>query len=165
MSQWNTLEEFVEWYKSNKYPIRPPFEDPVYVNDNSHSYVLYREGQYQVELYLVAPNSYVPPHSHPHIENIIIVWGGEMDLKNGNQYYNLDQYFDEPAPDGTCKLFGQVTLKMTPGVEHEVNVKKKGAAFLSIERWADGITPTSAILEWKGEPVGELHKKELDNKT
>lgn len=158
---WNTLEEFVDWYKKNNYPLRPPFEDKVYVNDNSHSFVLYREGQYQAELYLVAPNSYVPPHSHPQLENIIIVLGGEMDLKNGENYYDLTPFFDEPAPNGTSKLFGASTLKMVPGVEHEVNIFGKGAAFISMEKWVDGVKPTSATLEWNGPPVGEIHKQQL----
>ena len=162
--EWETLEEFVQWYKDNNYPFRPPFEDPVYVNDNSHSYVLFRQGQYQAELYLVAPNSYVPPHSHPNMENIIVVLGGEMDLRNGKDYYDLTTFFNEPAPDGTCKLFGVATPKMTPNTEHEVNILGKGAAFISLERWTNNAKPTSATLRWNGDPVGEMHKAELDSR-
>ena len=165
MSQWNTLEEFVDWYKSNNYPLRPPFEDPVYVNDNSHSYVLYREGEYQAELYLVAPNSYVPPHSHPNMENIIIVLGGEMDLRNGKDYYDLTNFFDAPSPTGTSKLFGISTPKMTADTPHEVNILNKGAAFISLERWMNGSIPTSATLRWNGEAVGEIHKQQLKDEN
>jgi hypothetical protein len=45
---WNTIEEFAQWYKDNGFPIRPPFEDPVYVTDISYSYVLFREGRSNV---------------------------------------------------------------------------------------------------------------------
>ena len=56
---WTTVEEFAEWYKSEGFPIRPPFEDPIYITEISYSYVLYREGQYQAELYLIKPTSFL----------------------------------------------------------------------------------------------------------
>ena len=70
---WETLEEFVDWYKAEGFPMRPPFEEKVYNTDISMSYVLYREGRYQAELYLVKPNTESPEHSHPGIENMIMV--------------------------------------------------------------------------------------------
>ncbi len=156
---WNTLEEFAKWYKENNFPIRPPFEDPVYVTDISYSYVLFREGQYQAELYLVRPNTSSPDHSHPGVENIIMVWGGDIHTTRNGQFEDLSSNYDSPSPLGTNKLFGACSEKLTDKETHALKVGNKGGAFLSLEKWPAGITPNSVTVNWKGDPVDEGHRK------
>lgn len=156
---WNTLEEFAEWYKKEGFPIRPPFEDPIYVTDISYSYVLYREGQYQAELYLVRPNTSSPDHSHPGVENIIMVWGGDVSFKQNQTYHDLTKYYEEPSENGTNKLFGMCSDKLTDSQTHALFAGNKGGAFLSLEKWPEHIRPNSVTINWAGEPVDENHGK------
>ena len=154
---WNNLEEFAEWYKQNGFPIRPPFEDPVYVTDISYSYVLFREGQYQAELYLVRPNTSSPEHSHPGVENIIMVWGGNVHTIQNGELFDYTDHYKEPSKNGTNKLFGMCSEKLTDEQKHALIAGDKGGAFLSLEKWPDGVKPNSVTINWAGDPVDPGH--------
>jgi len=163
---WDSLEQFIDWYKLNNFPMRPPFDDPVYVTDISYSYVLYREGCYQAEMYLVRPNTGSPEHSHPGVENIVMVLGGDIHTTTNGNYTDLSSMYDEPAADGTNKLFGVCGTKLTDENTHALHVGDKGGAFISFEKWPQGMTPTSVTINWKGEPVDSSHAsiiKTLEN--
>lgn len=154
---WSTLEEFVNWYKAEGFPIRPPFEDPIYITEMSYSFVLYREGQYQVELYLIKPDSESPDHKHPHVENIIMVWGGDANTRVDGVLKEYPAWLNDKAENGTHKLFGMTGEKLTDEQTHAVITGQKGAALLSLEKWADHIPPTSVTINWMGDPVGPSH--------
>lgn len=160
---WDTLEEFVEWYKAEGFPFRPPFEDSVYMTDISYSYVLYREGCYQAELYLVRPNTESPEHSHPGVENIIMVLGGDVSFSENGKYIDLSEHYQEPAPDGTNKLFGMCSSKLNDQGTHALFAGDKGGAFISFEKWPEDMTPNSVTINWKGDPVDSGHAAIIDN--
>lgn len=145
---WQTVEEFAAWYKEAGYPIRPPIGEKVYVTDISYSYVLYREGQFQVELYLVAPNTASPDHSHPGVENIVLVWGGDI---------------GHTAASISTPPFGVQAPTIRDGDEHALHAGAKGCAVLSIEKWADELKPTSVSINWKGDPCGSTHSELIKN--
>jgi len=153
---WNTLEEFVEWYKAEGFPIRPPFEDSVYITDISYSYVLYREGQYQAELYLVRPNTSSPPHTHPGVENIVMLWGGDVNLEHDGEFIDSSPY-NIKTESGTSQLFGVCGPKLTETSTHALFAGAKGGAFLSLEKWPADVTPNSVTINWKGDPVDPTH--------
>lgn len=156
---WKTLEEFAEWYKNQGFPIRPPFEDPVYTTDISYSYVLYREGQYQAELYLVRPNTSSPEHSHPGVENIIMVWGGDVSFSQEGKYTDLSEHYQEANSQGTNKLFGMCGPNLNGTATHALYAGAKGGAFLSLEKWPEDRKPSSVTIHWQGEPVDAEHGK------
>jgi len=160
---WETLEEFANWYKDNGFPIRPPFEDPVYITDISYSYVLYREGQYQAELYLVRPNTSSPDHSHPGIENIVMVWGGDVSTSQNGKFTDLSEYYKEPSSNGTNKLFGMQSEKLTDNGFHALFAGNKGGAFLSLEKWPKDKKMTSVTIEWDGDAVDSSHAELIKN--
>jgi hypothetical protein len=154
---WNTLEEFAEWYKNEGFPIRPPFEDPVYITDISYSYVLFREGQYQAELYLVRPNTSSPDHSHPGIENIVMIWGGDVSTSQNGKFTDLSEHYTEPNSNGTNKLFGMQSEKLTDTGFHALVAGSKGGAFLSLEKWPKEKRMTSVTIEWTGDAIDSSH--------
>jgi hypothetical protein len=155
-----TLEEFAAWYKENEYPVRPPFEDCVYITDNSYSYVLFRQGQFQAEVYLVKPNSGSPEHSHPRVENIILFWGGDATPSYGGVPVKIGP-FSRPAANGTSPAFGVMGPKITDEQTHALHTGPKGAAFLSLEKWPEDIKPTSVVVNWKGLPLGDAHAPQI----
>jgi len=162
---WNTLQDFVNWYKSSGMPFRPPFEDPVYVTDITYSYVLFREGQYQAELYLMKPNTESPPHSHPGVENIIMALGGDTAVTIDGHYYDTSEYCKEPSQLGTSKMFGVCSPILTAGFTHKAHAGKRGSAFISFEKWEEGTKPSSVVTQWEGDLVeGDEHKARMEEK-
>ena len=156
---WKTVEDFAAWYKTNRFPIRPPFEDPIYVTDISYSYVLFREGQFQVELYLVKPNTFSPEHCHPGVENIVMVWGGDIGTNP------TDIVGGEPTQNGTSSLFGARSQVIKNDATHALHAGEKGCAVISIEKWPEGVTPTSVSIRWRGDTCGDVHTKLVDDEN
>lgn len=151
---WQTVEEFAAWYKANNMPMRPPQDDPIYVTEISMSYVLFREGQFQAELYLVKPNTGSPQHSHPGIENIIMLLGGDITLENSQG--------DKVSPPQGMDIFGLLGSPIRNNETHALLCGNKGGAFLSLEKWGDDIKPTSVTIRWEGNTCGSEHTKLVD---
>ena len=154
---WNTIEEFAQWYVDNNFPLRPPFEDPVYVTDVSYSYVLFREGQYQAELYLIKPNATSGEHSHPGAENIIMALGGDLWPSRNGVETDMTEAHSRPSPIGTSLLFGAMDIKFDDTETHKLTTKAKGGALISFEKWPEGVKPTSLTVNWEGEALGDYH--------
>jgi quercetin dioxygenase-like cupin family protein len=155
--KWNTVKEFADWYVANNFPIRPPFDGPVYVTSISYSYVLYREGQYQAELYLVKPNAASPDHSHPKVENIIMVLGGAVGgTTNGKETDNTTESLISNL-DGTSKLFKGMSETLTDKDVHSLTTGDTGGAFISFEKWPEDIKPYSVTENWEGASIDSDH--------
>ena len=123
--------------------------------------VLTRQGQYQVELYLLMqPNSTFPPHRHPHVDTI------EVNL-SGDLLFALDGV---DTPSNTTLIvpsaYGETrkrAVRIRPNQEHWVHVGPTGGAFLSIQHWM-GQEPRSVVLDWDGPSFSKLHQDNLNRK-
>jgi len=162
---WNSVEEFAKWYEENGFPIRPPQNNAVFRTNNANAVVVYREGQYQVEMYIADPNSITPEHSHPDVESIIMFLTGEGSTTvNSKEVADPSPYFNMVNPDGTSILFKQ-QLRITPKDTHGLTTYNRGFAFFSIEKWPDGVEPTSVAVHWHGDTTGNIHDKLVQGKN
>jgi hypothetical protein len=162
---WTTVEDFAQWYEDSGFPIRPPQHNSVFRTNNANAVVLFREGQFQVELYIGDPNSVTPEHSHPGVESIVMFLSGEGNTTvNGSQIADPTPYFNKVNEDGTSILFKQ-RVRVHPNDTHGLITYNKGFAFFSIEKWPDGISPTSVAAHWHGDTTGEIHDKILNGNT
>lgn len=158
---WHSVEEFAEWYESADFPIRPPQNNAIFKTNNACALVLYREGQFQVELYIVDPNSITPEHRHPGVESIIMYLSGEGSTTiNEVQPADPRPFFNMLNSNGTSILFKQ-KLRLDSNDSHGLVCYDKGFAFFSIEKWPDGITPTSVAAHWDGETTGDIHNNTI----
>jgi hypothetical protein len=165
MANWNTVDEFADWYEQNGFPIRPPHDNAIFKTNNAHAVVLYREGQFQAELYIVDANSVTPEHSHPGVESIIMYLTGEGSTTvNEKSVADPRPYFTKVNNDGTSILFKQ-KLRLNPNDSHGLVCHDKGFSFFSIEKWPDGISPSSVAAHWDGETTGEIHNKTIEKGT
>jgi hypothetical protein len=156
---WNSVEEFAKWYEENNFPIRPPQDNAIFRTNNASAVVLYREGQFQAELYIVDPDSVTPEHSHPGVESIIMFLTGEGNTTvNGKEVADPRPYFNKINKDGTGILFKQ-TVRLNPADSHGLTTYNKGFAFFSIEKWPDNVQPTSVAAHWHGDTTGDIHDK------
>ena len=53
-------------------------KDIVVQGNGVMSVLWHRKGQFQTELYIAAPNTIIPSHCHPGIDDMAIVLGGQV---------------------------------------------------------------------------------------
>lgn len=156
------LQEFMDWYMqhSNVLP-QSPYDGLTFVG-NGPALVLFRDGPFQVQLFLCVPNTLIPKHSHPHVESFEVNVSGDVDF-----YVNNSPTHPEGAGsmerDGLPRVWGY-GVYVGAGVTHHAVIGPKGGAFLSIQKWLQG-TPTSVDEDWDGNAMTAAHMQLLSHAT
>ncbi len=128
---------------------------------NIISQVIFRDIPFQVELFIVpsAPSSFTE-HTHPDVDVVEYPLSGVNVLYvNGKEAHTVLQ------AEGW--LAGELP---SPLVRIEPTDKHSGQSdmlysFLSIQKWLNGVAPTSVGLNWMGEPSSSEQAQMLYNKT
>lgn len=155
-----SLREFLDWYMqhSNVLP-QSPYDGLTFVG-NGPALALFREGPFQVQLFLCVPNTLIPKHSHPHVESFEINVSGDVDF-----YVENKPTYPEGAGslerNGLPRLWGYGAY-VGAGVIHHAVIGPKGGAFLSVQKWLQG-TPTSVDEDWEGSAMTAAHLQLLDH--
>jgi hypothetical protein len=158
---WANIDEFTEWYVKEGFPMRPPTTDPIYVTDHSYSAIVYREGRYQVELYMLGPNWETPVHSHPGIEyNIIFLNGTVYGFHNGEKLPDAVDYTDIANADGTNIAFGK-HHSFSGESTHIAGTGHKGGLIAITQKWPEGVKMSSQSVHYVGDPIGPEHSKHI----
>lgn len=143
---WDTLEDFVDWFVNSKYPIIIPWNAEVRRTDDATTICLFRKGQYQVEIYLIYPGYMIQPHEHPGVEVITMnMGGGKRGIENDI---------------GSSSIAGTLSSKLLSGEIHggeSSTLFSDGYVLFSFEKWSTDIKMTSAAIHWKGPTAGPLH--------
>lgn len=150
---WNSLEDFVDWYMESKIPILIPWNAEVIMSDDAVAICIFKKGHYQVEFYLEYPKMYIRKHAHPRMEVIV------MDLGGGNMHPK--SAFD------VSKIWGRTFKKLMPGDEHggdSATVLSKGFVTLAFQRWENIEEMSSAAIQWKGELQGPIQEQLIKKK-
>lgn len=157
---YDPLLEFARWYMAQQgmgVPMSPACGTKRV--GSFSGLVMYRTGQYQVELWIADPNSELPEHQHPNVDQIQVYLSGQVwPTKNGVEMIDKDSLLE--LPDGRSNLNG-VNMRVKPGDKHGLKVGPLGGAFLNFQRWTDGVTPRSIHLDWIGEPLNAEHAVEI----
>lgn len=161
MAMWSDIDEFTTWYIENGYPLKPPKTDPIYETDHSLSAIVFREGRYQVELYMLAPNWATPNHGHPGIEYKIILLNGTIGGTKNLEYVNDSApWADVANPDGTNVLFGHA-IDFSGDDYHQVDVGPKGGLIAITQKWDEGLEMSSQSVQYVGDPIGPHHETRI----
>jgi hypothetical protein len=123
----------------------------VYLTDVSTSVLVWDEGAYLVEMYLMHPLAKIVPHSHP-FENLSVHYSGKI---LGQREGVIGHWL-------TDKDSGSFGPPLKPGDWHGFQVGDTGAVFYNISRWDDLGTKQSATLRYLGEPLGPIHQQSLN---
>lgn len=140
---WGSVEDFANWYMSNRMPWMVPWDAEVIVSDDATAITVFRKGRFQVELYLVHPNMAIPTHSHPGMESVIIRLGA------GNLGRRL--------PLGVSEIWGAMAPVLHAGEVHggrPLGFSPKGYAMLTFQQWDEGLELSSAAVQWRGDTAG-----------
>lgn len=165
---WPSLQEFTQWYVAAGCPQRPPADCQIHCSEYSFNFTVFRQGQYQVELYLIRPNTVTPPHHHSFDQQTIFLagelWGTRQGLGGSvghsghpdrRHQHNLNLAHPDSMTIGAPLLQDQW---------HKLHAGAQGAAILVAEYWPEGSDPSSAIIEWYGESLGPEHDQRLKNR-
>lgn len=149
---WDTLEDFVDWYCNQRMPMMIPWNAQVIRSDDAVAICLFRKGNYQVEFYIEYPKMYIWKHSHPRMEVITMTMGGGSNWKS-----------NPGSRTNTSHTWGGLTTKLTNGNYHGGDSDAgtgNGFVILAFQRWENPEEMTSAAVQWKGQLQGE-HQAEL----
>jgi hypothetical protein len=151
------LRQFLEHYfVGDAIKLRPP-QDCLLAWEGITTMVLYREGQFQVELVIVEPDTKIPAHCHDDVESYEVAIGGQLEFfVDGTQ----SGFFREPRADGVSRDLGKF-VPVRADAWHGGRSGPQGACFLSVQRWRDGVAPDRVGRNWHGPAMGERHAAEL----
>lgn len=132
---WNSTEEFASWYVGNGLPFMPPPNVEVFTSDDATAFCMFKKGQFQVELYLIYPQPFVPIHEHPGVEVI-----------------------ETAVTEGIVRLIPVLKLGQAHGQGIRDKAQLRGYPLVSIQQWHPSLTPTTVASQWKGKTVGPKHE-------
>lgn len=113
-----------------------------------HGMVLCREYPFQVELFQGHGPGKIPSHSHPNVDSLEVALSGDIRfMVNGALVLTKDMV--KTKHDGTMAALGAI-VRIDRGIEHSAVIGPKGGAFLSVQRWLNGVPPTSVAKDWEG---------------
>lgn len=143
-----TLEEFAaQWLKERL--LAPPHKS-VYNYGVVISSILYRDKQFQVELFLIPANTNIilNEHSHPNVDSYEVYQSGEIMFTLNSEQVVSNNDAKVINSNGTSKMFN-TSIRVLPGIKHGATVGPDGGSFISIQHWIKG-SPTSVGLDWEG---------------
>jgi hypothetical protein len=97
--------------------------------------VLDRQGQYQLELFIVPPNiKHINEHTHPDVDSFEMHVAGDFEFINNGLSY--------PTITDGQPLYTRQLTKVDSTMPHAGNFTH-GGAFFSFQYWKNGVSPSS----------------------
>ena len=131
---FDELEAFANWWLATRI-INTPNEVPTNFNGELSGTVLYRHESYQVQLFIVQPNSEIAPHIHPNVDSFEVFVGGDIHFMCDNNWFEQTKLGDK--------------IRVTPNSWHGGKFGQRGGCFLSVQKWLNGVPPTSVGDDWR----------------
>jgi hypothetical protein len=115
----------------------PPVDNTLDFSGNLSGLSIYRSGQYQVQLFLLQPNAVIKSHCHPNVDSYEVTVSGKV-------AFEVDGYRHEDRA-----IWDHV--RVLPTAEHTAYIGDTGGSFISVQKWLNGIKPTSVGWDWADE--------------
>lgn len=127
-----TIKQFAIWWLRTK-PFRPPQEVVVQFG-YIFGVTLFRDGPFQVQLFIAPPHSAAPKHRHPNVDTI--------------EYYVMGDIKFEPDRLIALPFSKGALLDIDHTNAHIAVAGETGGCFISIQKWLNGVPPTSVEKDW-----------------
>lgn len=147
-----SLREFAEWWLAER-PFRPPSDAITQVAGNA-GVTLYREGRYQVQLFILPPNTEITNHRHPGIDVLEVGVAGDGAFRRRGKNRDLSAALSADSEGASA------AVRLRPADWHSASIGHGGGAFLSIQEWLNA-PPSSVHLDWVGAPLDRNHADSL----
>jgi hypothetical protein len=136
--QYCELTAFLQfWIQSRVLSV--PKEEPMDFADKLSGLVLFREGQYQVQLFILQPYSIIMPHVHPNVDSYEVFMGGDISFEVDGVVHNQIEMLEY--------------IRVHPTSLHSGIAGPRGGSFLSVQHWLNGEKPTTVGHDWD-DPLG-----------
>lgn len=150
------LEEFRDWWIENRI-IHVPFDKPMMHEGVIAGAVLYRAAPWQVQLFVLEPNSFVAEHRHPNVDSFEVYLSGDIEFSlNGDVVTTFDQS-EIPGFTGRHELAGH-SIRVLPDAWHGARTGPRGGVFLSVQQWLNGARPGDVGADWVQKEAGPKNK-------
>ena len=127
-----------------------PFEGAVSKIENVTGILLYRSGQFQVQMFAVPEGTIIPEHTHPNVDSIEVYMGGNIHFSHSGKYsYDGAFLIPDGGPLGLAKKRGNL-IRVRPNDIHGGVFGKGGGVFLSVQHWLNGVTPHCVAADYDG---------------
>lgn len=149
------LSEFLQVFlntQSNRLFV--PFINPLAFVEGVTGLTIYRSDPFQVQLFIVNPNVEIHEHQHPNVDSYEVALCGMRFTYRGQE---LKTFWDTADFQGLPKG-SYLALRVRPEDKHGAFASDQGGAFLSVQRWLNGVRPTSVGNDWEGKRMGKIHK-------
>lgn len=150
----DNLTQFAEWWMQTR-AIKAPLEGAYSRVGGNTGQVVFREGAFQVQLFICDPDSEITDHVHPNVDTYEVYVSGDVYFrKNGLPLIRPE--IVTANEDGSCRLLGIID-RVKPADWHGAAIGPRGGCFLSIQEWLNGHKPSSVHLDWDGQPLDAAH--------
>ena len=133
-----------------------PFQNAVWKIQDVTSILLYRKGQFQVQMFAVPEHTIVPEHTHPNVDSIEVYVGGNIAFSHSGKYIVPKDTIVPKGPLGLCSRRG-LRVRVRPNDVHGGVVGEGGGVFLSVQHWLNGVEPHCVAADYTGLAMGEHH--------
>lgn len=151
--------EFALWYSKNHQPV-PPADAPIHRYNGLTSIVMYRQGDYQVELFILDPDLETPDHAHPNVDSVEIFFCGDLYFRHLKTLLTTHDQCQLVQPNGVQQLHGSM-WRVRENESHGVSSGPRGCSFLSVQRWLNGVKPHSVGKDWIDDATGNTFNKDV----
>lgn len=132
-----------------------PFAGAVSMIENVTSILLYRKGQFQVQMFAVPEGTVIPEHTHPNVDSIEVYAGGNIRFSHSGKYvYREDELFRTER--GLASRRG-LAIRVKPNDLHGGTFGAGGGVFLSVQHWLNGVEPHCVAADYTGVTMGQDH--------
>jgi hypothetical protein len=142
---FDPLTQFMQWWLAGRYISTPDTGTQASFNEGFSGIVLFRERHYQVQLFIIEPNSISLSHVHPNVDSYEVFVGGDLQFTVEGVAYGAGSFKTE---DPLYNLVKGVGNRFLPTAWHDGITGEGGASFLSIQRWLNGVSPHSIADDW-----------------
>lgn len=151
------LERFADWFlKSSTVIAGVPLHGAVSRIEDVTSVLMYRDGPYQVQMFIVPPNYIIPEHTHPNVDSFEVYMGGQIRFSHQGKWLISEEEFNQAGPGGSPQAAGR-TIRVRPDDLHGGTFGPGGGVFLSIQHWLNGVEPHCVAADYDGVVMGPHH--------
>ena len=143
MTDYDDLAGFLEWWMNTR-PINTPPENSLVYQKDTHGVVLYRQPPYQVELFIVQPNSEIVPHLHPNVDSFEVFVSGDINFMCDGVWFDHN-------------IIGN-QIRVNPTSWHGGLFGQRGGCFLSVQKWLNGVEPSFVGNDWQDRDNNAAYK-------
>lgn len=157
MDQQDPLEMFLNWFLANCPSIGMiPLHGAVHKIEDVWSVKWFKQGPFQVQLFVVPPNYVIPEHTHPNVDSFEVYLGGQIRFSHSGKWVVPEEAVQVEGEGGLAPFRGY-TIRVKPSDLHGGVFGPSGGVFMSVQMWLNGVEPHCVAADYEGVVMGPDH--------